>query len=210
MPFVTGVNMDTEGKKINYIKEILQWLQAILLAVVIALLIRAFLFEPVIVHGRSMENTLSTGQRLIVNKLGYNLHKPERGDIIVLKYQDGLGEYIPFLKNMPLLKRIFPPINEIDYIKRIVALPGEEIDIKDGHVYINDKKLDEPYTVGETYEKSMELPAVVPSDSVFVMGDNRQNSRDSRQMEVGFISFDRIKGRAFFRIWPIEEVGRVK
>ncbi len=185
-------------------------MEAILIAVVIALLIRTYLFEPVIVHGSSMEGTLSTGERLIIYKLGYRFDRPQRGDIIVLKHGEIVGYGSSALNKLPLIGSLIPLRNEIDYIKRVIALPGEEIDIKYGKVYINGKELDESYSKGITYEKSMKLPLTVPKGSVFVLGDNRENSRDSRETNVGFIEFDKVKGKAVLRIWPIKRMGMIE
>ncbi len=198
----------TEGTgKSNRLKEVLQWVEAILLAVIIAFLIRGFVFEPVYVEGESMENTLSTAERLIVYKLGYYFNPPEKGDIIVLQYQEGITGFLPFMNDIPIFKKAIPSISEVDYIKRVVAVPGDKLDIRDGYVFLNDIKQEEPYLRenGVTYNQSLELPMVIPPERVAVMGDNRLNSRDSRQ--IGLIEYNRIKGKAIFRIWPREAIG---
>lgn len=188
--------------------EFFKWIETIILAILIALLIRGFIFEPVIVNGVSMEDTLFSGQRLIIYKLGYFFQPPQKGDIIVLQYQKGLLSNIPILNKFGFLNRALPSAMEIDYIKRVIGLPGDEIDIKDGYVYINGAKLDEKYTKGETHKQLMDFPKIVPANTVFVLGDNRQNSRDSRI--IGFIEYDRIKGKAVLRIWPFEDFGIIK
>lgn len=200
--------MEENKKPVSFIREVFQWAEAIVLAVVIALLIRGFIFEPVLVQGDSMEKTLSTEQRLIVYKLGYYFSEPKTGDIIVLQYQKGAVEFIPFLKNLSFIKKMIPGVNEIDFIKRVIAVPGETVDIKDGNVYVNEKKLEEPYAKGITEKLGMDMPIVVGENEVFVLGDNRQNSRDSRQ--IGLIEYDRIKGRAAYRIWPWKKIGTIK
>ncbi|NLC68494.1 MAG: signal peptidase I [Clostridiaceae bacterium] len=200
--------MHEKRKKSRSLMEFLKWIETLVFAIVIALLIRAFVVEPVIVNGVSMEDTLFDGQRLIIYKLGYFFHPPERGDIVVLQYRKGIVKDIPFLKNFDFLNRILPSVIEIDYIKRIIAVPGDKIDIRDGYVYVNDNKLEEEYVKGETYKQLMDFPQVVPENSVFVMGDNRQNSRDSRI--IGFIELNRIKGKAILRIWPIKDFGIIK
>jgi signal peptidase I len=193
---------------VSFIKEVFQWVEAIVIAIVIALLIRGFIFEPVLVQGSSMENTLYNDQRLIVYKLGYYFSEPERGDIIVLQYQKGTMEYIPFLKNLTFFKKMIPGINEVDFIKRVIAVAGDTVDIKDGSVYVNQEKLIEPYAKGKTDNYSLEMPITVGENEVFVLGDNRENSRDSRQ--IGLIKNDRIKGKAVFRVWPLGEIGKLK
>jgi len=192
--------MDEKNKN-GIVVEFFQWIKVILTAIVIALVVRAFLFEPVIVLGSSMENTLFSNERLIVSKITYLLREPKRGEIIVLKYMAGKES---------LISRVFPPSNEVDYIKRVIGVPGDEIDIRDGKVYINGEELEESYTKGSTYAKDVKLPLVVPDDSYFVMGDNRENSNDSRAKAVGLIPMSRIKGKAVLRIWPLSKLGFIK
>jgi signal peptidase I len=196
-PEVENNTPEPKKKSFSILKEILQWIEVIVIAVVIALLVRGFLFEPVEVIGQSMQDTLFTNQRLITYKLGYNFAPPKRGDIIVLEFKEGVLN-----KLLPL-----PDPNEIDYIKRVIGLPGDELDLRDGAVYLNGVKLDEPYAKGITLKQSLDFPLKVPEKSVFVMGDNRQNSSDSRQ--IGFIAYSRIKGKAVFRIWPFKDFGNI-
>lgn len=197
--------MENKEKKPNVFIEILKWFQTIVLAVVIALVVRGFIFEPVIVKGVSMEDTLVDDQRLIIYKLGYLLKTPHRGDIAVLQYQKGIFDGIPLLNRLGFLEKFFSCPTEIDYIKRIIGIPGDEIDIKEGKVYVNGEMIPEAYTKGITYPQVLEFPLLVPPDSVFVMGDNRENSRDSRV--IGFIELDRLVGKAVIRIWPFEDMG---
>ncbi len=192
----------------GYMSELFQWIKAILFAIFLAIIIRSFVFEPVIVQGQSMEDTLYTDERLIVFKLGDYFHPPGRGDIIVLQYEEGLASKIPLIRDLPFVKKAFPAFSEIDYIKRVVALPGDTVDLKDGHVYLNGQEIYEPFAKGSTYKQAIDFPITVPPGKVFVLGDNRSISRDSRQ--IGLIEFNRIKGRAVFRIWPIESIGGLK
>jgi signal peptidase I len=200
--------MTTEKKAISFIKELFQWIQAIALAVVIALLIRGFLFEPVYVDGESMENTLISGQRLLVYKLGYYFNEPKNGDIIVLRYQEGAGKDAFLLKKLPFLKKIIPDFQEIDFVKRVIGVPGDIVDIKNGFVYVNGEKLIEPYAKGATYTQHVEFPIMIPENKVLVLGDNRLNSRDSRH--IGLIDYNQIKGKAVFRIWPFIDIGLIE
>jgi signal peptidase I len=185
--------------------ETIKWIEAVIFAVLLALIIRGFLIEPVLVQGESMEKTLFDSQRLVIYKLSYFYSLPKHGDIVVLRYQGGAVEKYPFLKNIPNAEKVFPSFTEIDYVKRVIGLPGDLIDIKDGFVYLNGKKLDEPYAVGITEKKSIDLPLMVPENNAFVLGDNRQNSRDSR--EIGCIKLKDIKGKAVLRMWPIKNFG---
>ncbi|MDQ6722560.1 MAG: signal peptidase I [Candidatus Dormibacteraeota bacterium] len=149
----------------------------------------SFAIQAVHVEGLSMFATLDDNDYLIANKLDYRLHAPQRGDIIILRP---------------------PSDNSKDFIKRIIALPGEKILITEGAVYINGHKLDEPYLPEQWVAlNSWGGPngTVVPPNQYFVMGDNRNRSQDSRIF--GFITRDRIDGRAWFRIWPLNNLGSI-
>ncbi len=199
---------DNENEKKNgCLTELFQWAQAILIAALVALVIRGFLFEPVEVIGESMENTLQTNQRLILYKLGYYFNPPKQGDIVVLQVQEGVLNFIPFAEKIPFIKKLYSFPEEIDYIKRVIGVPGDIIDIKDGFVYVNGIMLEESYAKGKTYANSKSYPKVVPADNFFVLGDNRENSSDSRH--IGFIEYNRIKGKAVFCFWPLNEFGTV-
>lgn len=158
-------------------------LETVVPAVVIALLIHAFLAQATRVYGQSMEPNLHTDMRLVVEKVSYRFHGPERGDIVVLRVRPG-GELL---------------------IKRVIALPGEEIAIHNGRVYINGQPLDEPYLTQPT--RGNMPPLVVPPLHVFVMGDNRQASNDSRSF--GPVHKDNIIGKAWFIYWPPSAIGMV-
>lgn len=193
------------GKKSVWV-ELLQWVQAIVFAIIIAVLIRTFVFEPVLVQGSSMEDTLYTNERLILYKLGYQIGEPERGDIIVLKYREGKMILFPFLQKLGILNNNGID-QEIDYIKRVIAVPGDTIDIRDGKVYVNGEVLDESYIKGNTMPKGARLPATIEEGYYFVMGDNRPHSSDSRL--IGLIEQDRIKGKAVFRYWPFNRISSI-
>jgi signal peptidase I len=151
----------------------------------------SFAVQAVHVEGLSMYATLDNNDYLIANKIDYRLHSPQRGDIIILR----------------------PPAdNSKDFIKRVIALPGEKLLIRDSTVYINGHKLDEPYlpefwTTFNNWPNDGTDGKVMRSNEYFVMGDNRNRSQDSRIF--GPISRDRIDGRAWFRIWPLEHFGDI-
>ena len=173
-----------EPEKKPWIKELYEWTQAIALAVVLALFINQFVFSIVQVEGHSMDPTLNHKQRLIVNRLFYT---PDSGDIVIVK-SNVLKKYI---------------------VKRVIALPGQVIDIDpiSGDVTVDGALLDEPY-IKEKLRSSggaYDYPLTVPEDTVFVMGDNRNNSQDSRS--IGVIPYDELIGKAVFRILPISEFG---
>ncbi len=160
-------------------------LETVLPAFLIVMVINLFFAQATRVEGQSMEPNLHDNQRLIIEKVSYYLHPPHRGDIVVLKSPN----------------RHSPPL-----IKRVVGLPGEEVRIADGRVFIDGKALDEPYLDQETYQGIG--PEIVPENSVFVLGDNRGFSNDSRAF--GFVPFSDIVGRAWFRYWPPTAIGPVR
>lgn len=164
-----------------------EWGILIVAALVIAIVIRTFVFQAFYIPSESMVPTLKVGDRVLVNKLSYRLHDPRRGDIIVFKAPKGAATA------------------EIkDLVKRVVGLPGETIEGKDGLIYIDGKPLSEPYLPDDV--KSRELPAEkVPPDSYFMLGDNRQYSKDSTFF--GPIKRDQLIGRVFMRIWPPSHLG---
>ncbi len=159
--------------------------ETVLPALVIVLVINAFLAQATRVEGQSMEPNLHDNQRVIIEKISYRFHPPRRGDIVVLQ--------LPNRHSDPL-------------IKRVVGLPGETVEIRGGQVLINGQVLDEPYLDQYTYQGMP--PRVVPDDEIFVLGDNRGYSNDSRAF--GFVPYSDIIGRAWFRYWPPLEIGPVR
>ncbi len=165
----------------------LEWGILIVAALVIAIVIRTFVFQAFYIPSESMVPTLKVGDRVLVNKLSYKLHDPRRGDIIVFKA---------------------PPAAETadikDLVKRLIGLPGDTIEGKDGRIYINGKALDEPYLPKDVKSRTFG-PEKVPPDSYFMLGDNRQFSKDSTFF--GPIKRDQLIGRVFMRIWPPSHLG---
>ncbi|NLJ80535.1 MAG: signal peptidase I [Firmicutes bacterium] len=157
-----------------------EWIRPFLEAAVLALFIAFFIAQPFKVDGASMENTLFHGERVIVDKLTYRFREPRRGEIIVL--------------NMPNSK----------YIKRIIAVAGDVILEREGVIHVNGAPLKESYVDNRT--KMSWGPFLVPEGHVWVMGDNRPRSDDSRG-SVGFLAVTDIIGRALFRFWPITRWG---
>jgi signal peptidase I len=190
--------MANKNKSEYYVKEALQWIKAIVLAVIISLIIRGFVFETVLVEGSSMENTFTTGDRLILYKLGYYFSPPAKGDIIVIQISEGAFSKFPLLNKMPFVKKALPDLSEIDYIKRVIGVPGDIVEFKEGAVYVNGEKLNEQYAKGPTYCEKEKIE--VEEHKVFVLGDNRLDSKDSR--EIGLIDFDKIRGKVILKIWP--------
>ena len=201
-----------EKKKKTLGREILEWTEAIVLAVIAALLIRSFLFTVVRVDGESMTNTLADNDRLIVWRAGY---EPKQGDIVIFKpdIPENEGNYILGLFRWDNAQgRLVGPTY---YVKRVIATAGQrvEIDYNESAVYVDGKKLDEPYI----REKIMEprgsnvvggIQAFeVDEGCVFVLGDNRNGSRDSR--DIGMVSEKDIVGKAMLRFWPLNSFGAV-
>ncbi|WP_018130456.1 signal peptidase I [Effusibacillus pohliae] len=162
--------------------ELWEWTKALGLALILALGIHQFVFAQFLVDGESMMPTMQNRERLIVNKLVYHLHKPEHGDIVVFQY---------------------PADPSKDFIKRVIGLPGDVIEIREGKVYRNGEALQEPY-LGEP-TNGVFGPVKVPDGTLFVMGDNRNNSKDSRDRSVGFVPLNLVVGRADLVFWPPEK-----
>ena len=169
----------------------LDFLEVIVTSFAIFLFVYLLVLQPHKIKGNSMEPNFHDGQYLLTNKLTYKFQEPKRGDVVIFE----------------------PPVTkDEEYIKRIIALPGETVSIKDGHYYINGVKLDEIYIPENIYTKGkMFLPnnseKVVPAGSYFVSGDNRESSSDSRFW--GFITKDKITGKAWFIYWPVKDIGVV-
>ena len=208
-------------------KDILEWIACILIALVLALLIRYYIGTPTIVKMSSMYPTLEQNQRLILNRWDRTTNKmPERGDIITFQapsdkslsqaeYDNGgiIARYEDDPTNW-FSKFIFYvlEINKESYIKRVIGLPGEHVQIMDGKVYINGEELDEPYLKDGVTTKMLNngllSDFVVPDNCVFAMGDNRDHSTDCR--EFGCVPLDKIEGTVWIRFWPLNLFGKVE
>ncbi|MCU1395999.1 MAG: signal peptidase [Ilumatobacteraceae bacterium] len=166
-------------------KSVREWGLVLIIAVAAALLMKVFVVQQFKVDGESMDYTLHNDDRVLVNKLSYDLHDPNRGDVVVLEESKGVAQR--------------------DLIKRVIGLPGETIEMRDCVVYIDDNVLVEPYldpkvvTPGNCGNNFAKL--TIEKDHVFVMGDNRPGSGDSRA-SLGQVDYDQIVGRAFVVIWP--------
>ena len=216
------MNEETKVK----IKDIIEWIYCIIIAVVLALLIRYFVGTPTIVKQSSMYPTFKQNDRLVLNRI-YRTTKttPSRGEIITIEAptisrvtaeKTNLNNYVARYeeRNRGWFKNFIYnvlEIGKISYIKRVIALPGEHIEIKNGKVYINDKELEEEYIADTVKTESMEgsfYDLVVPEGTVFVMGDNRTGSSDSRMF--GCIPYEKIEGKVVFRFWPLNKMGVIK
>lgn len=174
----------------SILKELMGWLLYIIIIVGAAYLIVSFVGQRTQVSGSSMETTLSDGDQLIVDKISYRFQNPKRYDIIVFPYQYEPNTY---------------------YIKRIIGLPGETIQIIDGYIYIDGEQLDEHYGNELMNDPGIAAePVTLGEDEYFVLGDNRNNSQDSRAVNVGVIHRKDILGRAWIRIWPLDSMGVIR
>lgn len=172
--------------------EAFEWIKALGVAVIIALVIRTFFFTNYVVEGQSMMPTLQDGNRLIVNKINYDISQPDRFDIVIFHHSE-----------------------TDDYVKRVIGLPGDRIRYENDILYVNGNKMKEPYLrpnkkqivtgtlTADWTLKQMTGHMRVPEGKLFVMGDNRRNSIDSRSF--GFVDMDQVVGQVNLRYWPLEQ-----
>lgn len=177
--------------------ELVEWLKALLIALILVVLIRWLLFQPFIVQGPSMQPNFVTGQKLIVNEILYDIRKPERGEVIVFHV----------------------PSEGRDFIKRVIAVAGDTVQVEGDKVTVNGKTVSETYiqdAIDQAHSEdrlynSLNFPNTdfpdgkVPEGHVFVMGDNRSNSTDSRM--IGYVPLEDIIGRADLIFWPLKDIG---
>lgn len=209
--------MDNSKEKVekSWMREMMEWVVCIGIALIVAVIIRYFVFTPTLVKQTSMTPTIQDGERVIINRLvrtfNLSLH---RGDIITFeepdyvdydlaeaKYYDRTNLWDNFTHN-------FLEIGKRSFIKRIIGLPGDEILIEDGAVYVNGRRTAEVYLNGiQTPRKGEFYDLTVPEGHIFVMGDNRSGSTDSRAL--GCIPLDKVEGRVVYRFWPLSRFGKI-
>lgn len=186
-----AVRADLNAKQRSQMRAVWEWVFVVVIAIGAALFIRVFLFQQYYIDGPSMQTTLMPQDRVLVNKMSYKLHDVHRGDVIVFD-------------------RVTNEVQHDDLIKRVLGLPGEALEIRSCVVYIDGVQVEEPYL---NLEQTSQIepsarcgshtdmaPVVIPENMVFVMGDNRVQSFDSR--DFGPIAIDKVRGRAFVVIWP--------
>jgi signal peptidase I len=174
-------------------RESLEWVKALAIGILLFAFIRTFFFSNYVVEGESMKPTLEEGNKLVVNKIGYQIGAFERFDVIV-----------------------FHANKKEDYVKRVIGLPGDRVEYRNDQLYINGKKVDEPFLepykdevvsgrlTGDFTLKELTGIDTVPEGKLFVLGDNRRSSWDSRHF--GFISINQVVGKVDLRYWPLEDV----
>lgn len=179
------------SKNTGFVKEFLNFVIYLVVVVVSIFLIYTFVAQQIEVSGYSMESTLHNQDRLILEKLTYHFSDPERFDIVVFTHYEND-------------KATF-------YIKRIIGLPGEKVQILDEDIFIDGERLEESYGLEEIENQGLASEEITLGEfEYFVLGDNRNNSKDSRSKEVGNVSRDEIVGRAFLRIWPLSKIEIMK
>lgn len=170
---------------------IIEWVKVFGLAIVLAFVITLFI-KPTLVSGDSMLPTLHENDYLIINKIGYKIGEPKNGDVIVFKSD--------LEKNDSTTK---------DLVKRIIGVAGDKVVIKDGKVYLNDKLLDETY-LSEGMDTTGDVDIVVPEGKLFVLGDNREVSLDSRYEQVGLVDVNDVEGKVLVRLYPFNDISLIK
>lgn len=180
-------DIDSNEKHNKKENVILEWARSILIAVVLALLIKAFIVEPTRIQGTSMNLTLQDEDRVLVNKIGMKFRSLQRKDIVVMKYD-----------------------NDHDYIKRIIGLPGDYIQIIDGKVYINGEEYQEDYIYGESTETINGNEWKLGKNEYFLMGDNRTPGGSTDSRVFGPVNIDRIKGYTNIRFYPFNNIGAIE
>jgi signal peptidase I len=161
--------------------ELQEWIEAIVITLILAIILRSFVFVFARVEGTSMLDTLHEGDRLLVSKITYHFTEPEYGDIVIIDVSQSID----------------------DYVKRIIGKAGDTIEIKNNTVYRNGTVIDEPYLIPRLAYPDFHA-VTVPEDCYFVLGDNRPVSQDSRYASVGFIAEDDIDGKIIYRVWPLD------
>ncbi|MFR4440976.1 MAG: signal peptidase I [Hungatella sp.] len=178
--------METDRKTeqpVNWKREIWEWVKILVTAAAIAFVLNTFIIANSKVPSGSMENTIMTGDRIIGSRLSYLFDEPKRGDIVIFKHPTGPGNEVTTL------------------VKRVIGLPGETVDIKDGKVYINGEELEEPY-LKEPMDPEEEFHVEVKEGCYLMLGDNRNHSADARSWSEPNVSKDEIMAKVYFRYFP--------
>ena len=190
-----AANRKREQQRGSVISSVFEWVDSVVLALVIVMLLFTLFINKVEVKGTSMESTLSEGDQLIITDFNY---KPKQGDIIIISRN--------YLNTEVSAAESKTPI-----VKRVIAIEGQTVEIKDGKVYVNDKEIEEPYldkalVANGTENKGFYDKEIVPEDCVFVLGDNRGVSHDSRSSDIRFVNERYVLGKVLFRIFPFDSI----
>lgn len=190
-----AANRKREQQRGSVISSVFEWVDSVVLALVIVMLLFTLFINKVEVKGTSMESTLSEGDQLIITDFNY---KPKQGDIIIISRN--------YLNTEVSAAESKTPI-----VKRVIATEGQTVEIKDGKVYVNDNEIEEPYldkalVANGTENKGFYDKEIVPEDCVFVLGDNRGVSHDSRSSDIRFVNERYVLGKVLFRIFPFDSI----
>ncbi len=212
------INEEPERK--SFVREIMEWIVCIVIAFSLALLIKYFLFTPTLVMQESMTPTVLNGERVLINRLFRTFHWDfERGDIITFEAPSSremangkiTATYYDIENPVDFFFYHVMEIGKTSYIKRVIGLPGDHVEIKNGNVYVNEELVEEKYLQPgvKTYLPEGGVPSdfVVPEGYIFAMGDNREGSSDCRAF--GCVPIERIEGRVTIRIWPLNKLGEI-
>ncbi len=181
-------NINQKGNEINYMKEIVHMIVYFILVICAVLFIHHFVGQQIEVSGSSMENTLHNNDHLILEKITYRFHEPSRFDIVVFQ---------PYMTD-----------SDVYYIKRVIGLPGEKIQITGSDIYVNGVLLSEDYGREAIADGGIAKDGIVlGEDEYFLLGDNRNNSKDSRDSGIGPVKRSAVIGRAWLRLWPLKKFG---
>ena len=198
----------------NARRNAIEWVIVVVGALIVAVVIKTFLFQAFYIPSVSMEPTLKVGDRVLVNKLSYKLHDVHHGDIVVFERPSTNPQVVESCDGKQVTITPQKNTEEVhDLIKRVIAVSGETIEVRNGKVFVNGTQIDEPYLASGTTTPPFEASAFptqcirVPKDDVFVLGDNRTNSAASNRF--GPIPESLIVGRAFVRVWPIGSIGGI-
>lgn len=206
-------------------KEILEWVYCILIAIVIVIIVKTFVGVPTVVKQCSMYPTLKPNERLWLNRWCVTCnYEPKRGDIITFEapteryidsnhidYENPVAVY-NYKPDGIIAKFVYNTleIGKTSYIKRVIGLPGDHVQIKNGSVYINSEKLNESYLQDYVVTEALEglfIDITVPDGTIYVLGDNREESTDSRRF--GCVPIDKVESKAAFRFWPLNKIGGI-
>ncbi len=186
-----------EKKKKSAKREVFEWIMVLVVACVLAIVVRTFLFEPVSVDGQSMMNTLLDHEYMIATKYDYLFNDPERFDIVICHYPDRMRKTLIGIGEVPE-----------NFVKRVIGLPGETIELRAGELYVNGEYVEQDFD--RTASVTNYGPYTVPQGCYFVMGDNRDHSNDSRNPQVGALSRSAIKGHVQYVILPLNNFRKIE
>lgn len=190
--------------------EIIDYLKLLVIVLVITTLLNTLVFTFSTVKQSSMETTLMENDVLVIEKLSMTFEAPKQGDIVVFVENEYVTDnYLIKIRVLyeDILAKFTGNSKRMRLVKRVIGIPGDSIDIKDGYVYVNGDKVEEPYTKDLTFPSIIQYPITLSEGDYFLLGDNRDVSRDSRHF--GLVSLRQIEGKALFRIAPLNKIGGI-